>query len=77
LTLTVRRDEWFHTNGDASRGNTTGVRWLRDRQIELPVRMFQFVPDPEAVSERSSRRDLSGARRRPRCSDAYRERPDR
>jgi hypothetical protein len=51
LTLTVRRDEWFHFgNGDASRATAAAARWLRDRQIELPVGMFQFVPDPDTVS---------------------------
>ena len=51
LTLSVRRDEWFHFgNGDASRATAAAARWLRDRQIELPVGMFQFAPDPQAVS---------------------------
>jgi hypothetical protein len=51
LTVPVRRDEWFHFgNGDASRATAAAARWIRDRQIELPVGMFQFVPDPETVS---------------------------
>ena len=51
LTVGVRRDEWFHFgNGDASRATAAAARWIRDRQIELPVGMFQFVPDPETVS---------------------------
>ena len=45
------RDEWIHFgNGDASRAAAAAARWLRDRQIELPVGMFQFVPAPEQVS---------------------------
>ena len=51
LTMTLRRDEWFHFgNGDASRAAAAAARWIRDRQIELPIGMFQFVPDPESVS---------------------------
>jgi hypothetical protein len=51
LTVAVRRDEWFHFgNGDASRATAAAARWVRDRQIELPVGMFQFVPDPDTVS---------------------------
>ena len=51
ISLAVRRDEWFHFgNGDASRGAVASARWLRDRQIELPVGMFQFAPEPESVS---------------------------
>jgi hypothetical protein len=51
LSVALRRDEWFHFgNGDASRAGTAAARWLRDRMIELPVGMFQFVPDPETVS---------------------------
>lgn len=51
LTMTVRKDEWFHFgNGDASRAAAAAARWIRDRQIELPVGMLQFVPDPDSVS---------------------------
>ena len=51
LTIAVRSDEWIHFgNGDASRAAAAAARWLRDRQIELPVGMFQFVPVPEQVS---------------------------
>ena len=51
LRLTVRRDEWFHFgNGDASRAAAAAARWLRDRQIELPVGMLQFAPNPDTVA---------------------------
>jgi hypothetical protein len=51
LSVAVRTDEWFHFgNGNASRATLAAARWLRDRQIELPVGMFQFVPDSGTVS---------------------------
>jgi hypothetical protein len=51
LTIPIRRDEWFHFgNGDASRATAAAARWIRDRQIELPVGIFAFVPDPELVT---------------------------
>jgi leucyl aminopeptidase (aminopeptidase T) len=51
LSVTARRDEWFHFgDGDASRAAFAAARWLRDRQIELPVGMFQFAPDPLTVT---------------------------
>jgi len=51
LTLAVRVDEWFHFgNGDASKTRADRGRWIRDRQIELPVGMFQFVSDRDSVA---------------------------
>jgi hypothetical protein len=51
LRVAVRRDEWFHFgNGDASRAAAAAARWLRDRQMELPVGMLQFTPDPTDVA---------------------------
>lgn len=46
LTVVVPRDQWFHQgNGDASRAILMRARSVRDREIELPVGMFNFVPD--------------------------------
>jgi hypothetical protein len=51
LRMTLRPDEWFHLgNGNASRATFAAARWVRDRQIELPVGMFQFVPDPDSIA---------------------------
>ena len=46
LTVRVPSDQWFHLgDGDASRARAATGRSIRDRQQELPVGMFMFVPD--------------------------------
>jgi hypothetical protein len=50
LSVGVRDDQWFHLgNGDASRKRAARARSIRDREIELPVGMFNFVPDASRV----------------------------
>jgi hypothetical protein len=50
LTIRVPRDQWFHFgDGDASRARASTARSIRDRQIELPVGMFNFVPAADGV----------------------------
>lgn len=51
LTIDVRPDQWFHTgDGDMSRGRAAHARSIRDRQQELPVGMFNFVPESKRVT---------------------------
>jgi hypothetical protein len=51
LALTIRRDQWFHFgDGDASKARAATARSIRDRQMELPVGMFMFVPDAAAFN---------------------------
>jgi hypothetical protein len=50
LRLSVASDQWFHLgNGDASRARAATARSIRDREIELPVGMFHFLPNAENV----------------------------
>lgn len=50
LRIEVLEDQWFHQgNGDASRERAARARSIRDREIELPVGMFNFVPDAARV----------------------------
>jgi hypothetical protein len=50
LQVAVAGDQWFHQgDGDASKPRAARARSLRDRQMELPVGMFNFVPDADAV----------------------------
>jgi hypothetical protein len=50
LRITVPSNQWFHLgNGDASRARAATARSIRDREIELPVGMFHFVPDAAKV----------------------------
>jgi hypothetical protein len=50
LRLWVPSDQWFHRgDGDASRARAAAARSVRDRQIELPVGMFNFVPPAASV----------------------------
>jgi hypothetical protein len=45
LRMWVPSDQWFHLgNGDASRARASMARSVRDRQIELPVGMFNWIP---------------------------------
>ncbi|MBC7896241.1 MAG: aminopeptidase [Cytophagaceae bacterium] len=51
LVVRVPADQWFHLgNGDASRERAATARSVRDREIELPVGMFNFVPRARDVS---------------------------
>jgi hypothetical protein len=51
LTVQVPGDQWFHFgDGDMSRPRGASARSIRDRQQELPVGMFNFVPDAARVS---------------------------
>lgn len=46
IRVDVPRDQWFHQgDGDASKARAARARSIRDRQIELPVGMFNFLPD--------------------------------
>jgi hypothetical protein len=46
LSLEIPRAQWFHFgDGDASKARAATARSIRDRQMELPVGMFMFVPD--------------------------------
>ena len=50
LTVRVPADQWFHFgDGDASKARAATARSIRDRQQELPVGMFMFVPDSSGV----------------------------
>jgi hypothetical protein len=50
LTVRVPASQWFHFgNGDASKDRAGRARSIRDREIELPVGMFNFVPAPAGV----------------------------
>lgn len=50
LRLSVASDQWFHLgNGDASRARAATARSIRDREIELPVGMFHFLPEAAKV----------------------------
>lgn len=50
LTLRVPTGQWFHFgNGDASKARAALARSIRDRQVELPVGGFHFVPEAEDV----------------------------
>lgn len=50
LAMDVAPDEWFHLgDGNASRERAAEARSVRDRQQELPVGMFVFVPDADTV----------------------------
>ena len=50
LRMRVPADQWFHLgNGDASRQRAATARSIRDREIELPVGMFNFVPPADDV----------------------------
>lgn len=51
LVIPVPADQWFHRgDGDASRARAATARSIRDREIELPVGMFNFVPRARDVS---------------------------
>lgn len=51
LAVRVPPDQWFHRgNGDASKERAATARSVRDREIELPVGMFNFVPRARDVS---------------------------
>lgn len=51
LVVDVPRDQWFHLgDGDMSRTRASEARSIRDRQMELPVGMFNFIPDAKRVS---------------------------
>ncbi len=51
LTIRVPRDQWFHLgDGDASAAKATLARSLRDREMELPVGMFNFIPEATAIT---------------------------
>jgi hypothetical protein len=51
LQVAAAGDQWFHQgDGDASKARAARARSLRDRQMELPVGMFNFVPDAETVA---------------------------
>ena len=51
LTIRVPREQWFHFgNGDASRKRAATARSVRDREIELPIGFFIFVPPAESVN---------------------------
>jgi hypothetical protein len=53
LTLRLPADQWFHLgDGDASKARAETARSIRDRQMELPVGMFGFVPDAATVTGR-------------------------
>ena len=50
LSVWVPGDQWFHLgDGDASREKAAAARSIRDREIELPPGMFNFVPPAESV----------------------------
>lgn len=50
LSVRVPRDQWFHIgDGDASKARAETARSIRDRQMELPVGMFNFVPAADGV----------------------------
>ncbi len=51
LVVDVSEDQWFHFgDGDMSKGRAVSARSIRDRQQELPVGMFNFIPDARRVS---------------------------
>ena len=51
LVVDVSSDQWFHLgDGDMSRARARAARSVRDRQMELPVGMFNFIPDAKRVS---------------------------
>jgi NADPH-dependent ferric siderophore reductase len=51
LTVQVPRDQWFHLgDGDASKARAATARSIRDRQMEMPVGMFLFVPEARRVA---------------------------
>ena len=50
LTVKVPANQWFHLgNGDASKERAGRARSIRDREVELPVGIFNFVPSPAGV----------------------------
>jgi len=51
LSIRVPKDEWFHFgDGDMSAARAQAARSIRDREMELPVGMFHFVPESADVS---------------------------
>ena len=51
LAIDVPRDQWFHLgDGDMSPARAASARSIRDRQMELPVGMFNFVPGAKGVN---------------------------
>lgn len=51
MSIRVPRDQWFHFgDGDMSAARGREARSIRDREMELPVGMFHFVPDASAVT---------------------------
>ena len=51
IRVDVPKDQWFHQgDGDASKARATKGRSIRDRQMELPVGLFNFLPDAESFS---------------------------
>jgi hypothetical protein len=68
LSVWVPDDQWFHRgDGDASRARAAAARSLRDREIELPVGMFNFVPVAATVD------GVVVAARVPRAGERVRE----
>lgn len=63
LTFRVAGDQWFHLgDGDASKRRAAEARSIRDRQMELPVGMFAFVPDAEEVDGTLAAATIGSAR---------------
>ena len=51
LSVRVPPTQWFHFgDGDASKAKAATARSIRDRQMELPVGMFLFVPNARSFS---------------------------
>ncbi len=51
LVIRVPRDQWFHLgDGDASAAKARRARSIRDREMELPVGMFNFIPEASAIA---------------------------
>lgn len=51
LSIRVPKDEWFHLgDGNMSAARAREARSIRDREMELPVGMFHFVPDGPDVA---------------------------
>lgn len=51
IRVDVPNDQWFHRgDGDASKARAAQARSIRDRQMELPVGLFNFLPDADSFT---------------------------
>jgi hypothetical protein len=51
IRVDVPNDQWFHQgDGDASKARAARARSIRDRQMELPVGLFNFLPNADSFA---------------------------